>query len=375
MDLRMGNPASTGWESLWTCDSMPIVQRILAADRQTAKVATDSGQARKARCLAEDSARSGACLEGLSALRDSVRRLVRAEDSLHAEVGRLASGCPETGWRRWTEYLAMEKSRDSVCRGVDNPDCGRILASLASVAWIPDRAKREPERHGLQDASAPANGLPLALAVLDRALDDSGQVPGRDTLLARSAFLLDRSGFADSARLRFQRLLETFPWSAWASSAHLYLGRSSGQAQARLDHLRAARDDSMLAPTALATQIDLLDSTGHPLEAADSLVSLLRLRPDRADSRTLTRLATLAQGVVDPDEFQSRLAAGPAPWADTLYLIQAELELRSNRFNRALKMLASFQVRFPGSSLSANARELLADARRKDPGTIGSSPK
>ena len=78
MELRMGNPASSGWESLWTCDSMPFVQRALAADRRTSEVATDSGRARRVRCLAEDSARSGACLEGLSALRDSVRRLARA---------------------------------------------------------------------------------------------------------------------------------------------------------------------------------------------------------------------------------------------------------------------------------------------------------
>lgn len=371
MELRMGNPASSGWESLWTCDSMPFVQRALAADRRTSEVATDSGRARRVRCLAEDSARSGACLEGLSALRDSVRRLARAEDSLHAEVGRLASACPETGWRRWNEYLALERSRDSICRGADNPGCGRILASIASVAWIPDWNRR-----ARRDSPQTANtGLPRSLATLDRAIDDPGHVPGRDTLLARSAFLLDRSGFVDSARLRFQRLLATFPASAWAPSAHLYLGRSLGPAQVRLDHLRAARADSLLAPTALASQIDLLESTGQPLEAADSLVALLRLRPELADSQALTRLASLTRGVVDPDEFQARLAAGSSPWADTLYLFQAGLELRSNRFDRALKMLASFQVRFPGSSLSARARELLASARRRDPGVLGPGPK
>jgi TolA-binding protein len=110
------------------------------------------------------------------------------------------------------------------------------------------------------------------------------------------------------------------------------------------------------------------------LEAADSLVALLRLKPDLADSQTLTRLANLAQGVVDPDEFQARLAPSPV-WADTLYLFQAGSELRSKRFGKAMRMLASFQVRFPGSALSARARELLASARRQDPGKIGSGTK
>lgn len=375
MDLRMGNPDSSGWESLWTCDSMPIVQRILAAERRASRVASDSGRARRVRCLAEDSARSGACLEGLSALRDSVRRLARAEDSLHLEVGRLASGCPESGWRRRTEYLAWEASRDSVCPSVRNEACGRILASLASVAWIPDWAKPGPKAIGSPGATAPANRLPRSLAVLDRAIDDPGQVPGRDTLVARSAFLLDRAGFVDSASLRFERLLERFPSSAWTSSAHLYLGRSAGSTKVRMDHLRAAREDSLLAPAALSTQIDLLDSTGRSLDAADSLVALLRLRPVLADSQTLARLAAFARGSMDPDAFQARLAARSPPWADTLYLLQAGLELRSNRFDRALKMLAAFQVRFPGSSLSATARQLLATARRRDPGGMAPGPK
>jgi len=370
MDLRMENPASSGWESLWTCDSMPLVQRILASDRRASEVANDSGRARRARCLGEDSSRSRACLDGLSSLRDSVRRLARAEDSLHLVVGRLASGCPDTGWRLWTQYIALEKSRDSVCAGGIHPDCGRILASIASVAWIPDWERWHQPGY----MPPPHPEPPRALALLDRALEDSGQVPGRDTLLARSAFLLDRSGFADSARTRFQRLLESFPRSAWGPSAHLYLGRTPGPVEPRMEHLRAARADSLLAPTALSSQIDLLESAGHTLEAADSLVALLRLEPDLADSQTLSRLATLVQATVDPDEFQAKLAPTPI-WADTLYLFQAGSELQSNRFGKAMRMLASFQVRFPGSALSARAREMLSDARRRDPGKAGSSHK
>jgi hypothetical protein len=217
------------------------------------------------------------------------------------------------------------------------------------------------------------------LAVLAGALATS-PASGQDTLLARLALLRHRSGHADSARSLFLQLLERHPSSAWAPVAHMYLGSSSSLPPGTREfHLKEARKDSGLAPNALAVLADLAQAQGRSLEAADTLVVLLRTSPGLADSTLLARLATLVQlDGMDPDSFQARLSRAPdstlpsssPPWADTLYLIQSRLELRRN-FHRGLEMLTSFQVRFPATSLSVAARETLARARRKDPRLLG----
>jgi tetratricopeptide (TPR) repeat protein len=370
MDLVMQDPTGGQWKSLRTCDSMVVAQEALAATRRAAKATRDTGRARKERCLGDDSAGARKCLESLSGLRSSLRRLVRAEDSIRSDVGRFASACPAAGWRRRVEYHGWERTRDSTCQVPDDTGCGRILSQIASVAWIPDW--RHAPRAGTPPRKTPPVRTPRALEILDSAIDHPGVVPGRDTLLARSAFLLRRAGFEDSARVRFQRLLAEFPASAWSSSAHLALGQSIALSpEMRMEHLRSALSDSVLNASALASEIDLLEADGHPAEAADSLVELLRRRPDLADPPMLFRLANLSEkGLLEPDEIQSRLVP-PMPWADALYLLQIRLELRANHFKKALGMLAGFQVRFPNSGLCTSARDLLARARRRDPGVLG----
>ena len=374
MDLKMQDPTGGQWKSLRACDSMVVAQEALAATRQAIKALRDSGHARKGRCLAEDSAGAEKCMETLSGLRNSVRRLVRTEDSIRSNVGRFASACPSAGWKRRVEYHAWEQTRDSLCRIPADPACGRILTRIASVAWIPDW--RIAPRAGTPPRIALSARPPEALAILDSVIHHPGDVPGRDILLARSAFLLRRAGFEDSARVRFQHLLDEFPRSAWVSSAHLALGQSMAlPSELRREHLRSAQSDSVLAPAALASEIDLLEADAHPAEAADSLMILLRHHPDLADPAMLFRLANLSEkGLLEPNEIQSRLVP-PVPWADALYLLQIRLELRSDHFKKALGMLAAFQVRFPKSGLCMSARDLLARARRKDPGVLGPALK
>lgn len=311
-------------------------------------------------------------MESLSGLRASLRRLVHAEDSIRTNVGRFASACPAAGWKRRVEYHGWEHQRDSACQAPGDSGCGRILSRIASVAWIPDW--HPASRSGGSQKKTPVRPRE-ALAILDRAIE-SPVAPGRDTLLARSAFLLRRAGFEDSARARFEWLLAEFPGSAWSPSAHLALGQSMAlPSELRRDHLRSARMDSALAPASLASEVDLLEADGHTAEAADSLVSLLRWRADLADPPTLFRLANLSEkGQVDPDEIQSRLVP-PTPWADALYLLQIRLELRANHLKKAMNMLAGFQVRFPRSGLCSNARDLLARARRRDPSVLGPMQK
>ena len=373
MDLVMQDPTGGQWRSLHRCDSMVVAQEALAATRKAAKAVRDSGRAGKAVCLGEDSASARRCLDGLSGLRGRLRRLVRAEDSIRTDVGRFASACPAAGWKRRVEYHALEHMRDSVCRAPSDSACGRILSRIASVAWIPEW-RPAPRTPGPQRKAPPVRPGE-ALQILDRAIGRR-DAPGRDTLLARSAFLLSRAGFEDSARDRFERLLDSFPASRWAASAHLALGRSlSLSLEIRRVHLRATETDSVLAATAVASEVDLLEAAGRPAEAADSLVVLLRRHADLAEPATLFRLANLAEkGSLEPDEIQTRLVP-PVPWADALYLLQIRLELRTNRFDKALGRLAAFQVRFPKSGLSPAARDLLARARRRDPGVIGPEPK
>jgi hypothetical protein len=329
MDLRMGNPASSGWESLWICDSMPLVQRILASDRRASEVANDSGRARKVRCLDEDSSRSRACLDGLSTLRDSVRRLARAEDSLHS--GGRAPG------------FGMSRHRMAA---VDRISRHGKIARQRLFGHDPSRLRTDPGLHrfcrldpGLGNAESPripAVRKPRAPSFL------GGPGPGHRRHRTRpGSGHPARALRLPAGPLRLRRFRSTPLPASPGRISRLPLGapaRTSTWAGPRVrsslawQHLRSARSDSLLAPTALAAQIDLLESSGHPLEAADSLVALLRLKPDLADSQTLTRLATLVQGVVDPDEFQARLAPSPV-WADTLYLFQAGSELRSKRIS------------------------------------------
>ena len=374
MDLRMQDPTGGQWKSLRACDSMVVAQEALAAMRQAAKVVRDTGRSRKAHCPREDSAGARRCLESLSGLRVSLRRLVRSEDSIRTNVGRFASACPAAGWKRRVEYHAWERESDSVCQFPSDTGCGRILSRIASVAWIP--AWRTVPRTGDARRKTPIVWPAEALAVLDRAMEHPGPVPGRDTLLARSAMLLRRAGFEDSSRWRFERLLTEYPGSAWGASAHLALGQSlSLPWEIRRAHLRSAWTDSVLQPTALASEIDLLEADGRSAEAADSLVVLLRHHPDLADPATLFRLATLSEkGLLEPEEVQSRLVP-PVPWADALYLLQIRLELRADHLKKAMGMLAGFQVRFPNSGLSTSARDLLARARRRDPTVVGTALK
>ena len=209
------------------------------------------------------------------------------------------------------------------------------------------------------------------MVIMEKALVHPG-ISGLDAILARSAILLHRGDRPDSARIRFHRLLDEFANSAWTPVAHLYLGEDPSESpQDRMFHLAQARGDSGLAKTALSDMADLLEGQGRFLDAADTLAVLLHLRAVSADSASLARLARLAQAAhLDPDTFQNRLAPTGSRWADTLYLAQARLQLRTD-LHRGMEMLAAFQVRFPASSLSAASREMLARARRKDPQLLG----
>lgn len=197
-------------------------------------------------------------------------------------------------------------------------------------------------------------------------------VPGFDTVLARFAIILQRCGLPDSARIRFHELLGAFSGSAWVPVAHLYLGEDLSESPVdRVSHLTQARLDSGLAKTALSDLANLLEQQGRFLDAADTLAVLLRLRTTVADSVSLARLANLAQMAhMDPDTFQTRLESIKPLWADTLYLAQARLTLKTD-LHRGMEMLAAFQIRFPVSSLSAASREMLARARRNDPQLLG----
>jgi hypothetical protein len=375
IDARMQEASDGRWASLWTCDSLESSQHRLASIRESVAAVSDSGRMLKSRCTRSDPT-STDC-PALGALHDSVARLRSEEGFLRSEVGRLASGCPADGWNRLVAFRAMERSRDSACALSLDTGCGRLQADIANVAWIPEWQADLERRH--REQSPAAGAFPRGLAALERAMATSA-ASGQDTLRARCALLRHRSGRIDSARSLFLEILERHPNSAWVPVAHMYLGSfASPSPETGELHLKEARKDPGLAPSALATLADLAQAQDRPLEAADTLVSLLGTSPGLADSAHLFRLAKLVQlGGMDPDSFQARLSKRPdstlppslPPWADTLYLIQSRLELRRN-FRRGLEMLADFQVRFPATSLSASARETLARARRRDPRLLG----
>lgn len=340
------------------CQRMEQCQRQLLSQRDSISRIRVVGRSRQLACRNQETDSASACPATLQILRDSLKALSQRESLSSEEVGLHSAKCPSATWSQWLRYRQL----DSLL-ATSTPD----QPVLQKASWIQELAELG-WRGNLDEIlrSPGSTALRIDPYVLQSFQDPTTSARWR----LRKAFLLEWSHRTDSARTILESLLSSTTASVDESAlAHFWLGSDPSQPDSlRSKHIQASLDRVDLRGRGLYELAPLLANASRWKDAFDSLSVALRLEGSLVDSFSISCLASWAdRAKIDPFESPAKSSPGwqdQPQWQDQLWIARARLLLDSGRARAAQALLADFRLRFPQSSRSDVARELLARSRR-----------
>ncbi|HNY31116.1 MAG TPA: hypothetical protein PKO15_09525 [Fibrobacteria bacterium] len=325
--------------SLVHCGEMERIQRILATRRDSITALQETGRARREAC------KDSACLRSLQPLRDSLRSISAREASSRVRLGRESSLCPDTQWKRWQRWRTLDSLQDS-------------MMARPTAEWVQERAELAWTAN-LEERLA---GTTISLHDADRLVTERFHDPDASCRWRlRQAFVLRWTRTGDSPVRLLDAVSNRSDCPEESAVAHHWLGMEPSLGDSsRMFHLRRSLDRPDLRGRSLLELSALLANHSRWTPAFDTLALALRTSPELLLADHVDSLARWAdQAGFDPIQ---RIAS--TPWLDRLLLARSRLLLATGRGRAAQVLLADFRLRFPGSPLWEEARELLARSRK-----------
>ncbi|MBK8801052.1 MAG: hypothetical protein IPN71_03160 [Fibrobacteres bacterium] len=348
---RIDSVPLAGSGSISHCAGMEVVQRTLLSRRDSITSLRTSGRSRLDSCKTLARGQDSICSNSLQSLRDSLKSLAKRESVSGEELRQESSQCPAGAWATWLRYRSLDSTLAATPVLDSGADRNQTMEELAELGWT-----------GNLDALL--NGTDPARFRLDPLVQEWFTRPSASCRWRlRQAFFLEWTGRGDSAHRILESILAPELCAHEAALANHWLGTDPRLAGSlRMPHLRKALPRSDVRPRSLVELGTLLAAQERWEAAFDTLALGLRADPLLVSAEAIDSLAGWADRAgIDPD---SRLADSGPPWLDQLLIARCRFLLATGRSRLAQGLLADFRLRFPRSSHSDEARELLARCRR-----------